>query len=40
MKTIQDNDMTNHTGVVYSENNIELSWPIILGTVFDEKQIG
>ena len=24
-KTKQDNDVTNHTGVVYAENNIELS---------------
>ena len=28
--------MTDHTGVVYVENDIELLWPIGLGTTYDE----
>lgn len=28
MKTTQDNNVTNHTGVVYTENYIELLGPI------------
>ena len=34
-KTTQDDDVTDHTGVVYTENNTELSWPIGVGAVFD-----
>ena len=30
-KTRQDNDVTNRTGAVYVENDIELSWLIGLG---------
>ena len=32
-KTTQDNDVTDHTGVVYVEKDIELSWPIELGVI-------
>lgn len=28
MKTNQDNDVTDHIGVVYVENNTKLPWPI------------
>ena len=28
MKTRQDNDVTDRTGVVYAENDSELLWPI------------
>ena len=28
MKTRQDNDMTDCTGVVQTKNDVELSWPI------------
>ena len=31
--------MTNPTGIVYAENDIELSWPIGPGVVCDENQI-
>ena len=40
MKTKQDNDMTNHISAVYVENDTELSWPIGLGAVCEENQIG
>ena len=33
MKTRHDNNMIDHIGVVYHENEIELSWPIRLGVV-------
>lgn len=36
MKTRQDNDMTNHTGVVYIENDNELSRPIRPATIYNE----
>ena len=39
MKTRQDNDMTDHTGVVYAENNNELSSSIKSGADCDENQI-
>ena len=39
MKTRQDNDVTDHRGVFYFEN-IELSWSIRPGAVYDENQIG
>ena len=39
-KVIQDNDMTDRTSAVYIENEIELSWLIGLGAVYDENQIG
>ena len=35
-KTRQDNNMTNSTGVVYAENDTELSWPIWSGANCDE----
>ena len=28
IKTSQDNDVTDHIGVIYTENEIKLSWPI------------
>ena len=36
MKTRQDNNMTDYTGVVYVENGNELSWSIISGANYDE----
>ena len=36
MKTRKDNDVTNCIGVVYVENEIELSWPIRPSVVYDE----
>ena len=38
-KTKQDNDMTDHTSVVYIENDTEMSWPIGSGADCDENQI-
>ena len=38
-KTRQDNDVIDHTDVVYIENETELSWLIGLGTIYDENQI-
>lgn len=35
-----DNYMTDHIDMVYIENETELSWPMGLGTVYDENQIG
>ena len=40
MKTREDNNMTNRTGEVYVENDIELLCPIRTGADSDEKQIG
>ena len=40
MKTRQDNDVTNQTGVVYTEIGIELSWLIEQDVVYWEKHIG
>ena len=28
MKTRQDNDVTNRTGMIYTENNTDILWPI------------
>lgn len=28
IKTNQDNDVTDHIGVIYTENEIKLLWPI------------
>ena len=36
MKTKNDNDVIEHTSMVYIENNFELSWPIKLGFVYEE----
>ena len=33
MKTRQDNDMIDHIGALYAENNTELPWLIGLGFV-------
>ena len=38
-KTIQDNDMIKGTGIVYVENDIELSVLIGSSVVYDENQI-
>lgn len=40
MKTKQDNNVTDHIGVVYAENETELSWPIGPDAVCEENQIG
>ena len=40
MKTREDNDVTDHIGVVYIENNTELLWLIGLAVDYDENQIG
>ena len=40
MKSIIDNNVTNRTGVVYAKNEIKLSWPIELGTFYDENHVG
>ena len=40
MKTRQDNDMTNHTGVVYVENKTKLSCSIEPSAVYDENKTG
>ena len=40
MKTRHDNDLTDHTGAVYIENNTKLSWSIESSVVCDENQIG
>lgn len=36
MKTRQDNDVTNCTTPLYSEKDIELSWSIQQGMVYNE----
>ena len=36
MKTRQDNNVIDRTGVVYAENEIKLSWPIQPGTLYGE----
>ena len=35
-KTKQDNNVTDHIGLVYTKNNTELLGPIGPGTVYDE----
>ena len=35
-KTKQDNDVTNLTGVVYAENDNDLSWPIRSSADYNE----
>lgn len=40
MKMIEDNDVIDYTGVVYLKNDIEQSWTIRWGTVYDINQIG
>lgn len=40
MKTKQDNDITDHIGLVYVEIKTELLGPILLGTVYDENWRG
>lgn len=36
MKIGKDNDLIDHTGVVYVKNDFELLWPIKSGVVCDE----
>lgn len=38
MKTRQGNDMIDHIGLVYIENDTELSRPIRLGVVYEESR--
>lgn len=40
MKTRHDNNVTDRNGIVYAENDIELSWPIGSGADYDENQVG
>ena len=40
MKTRHDKDVTNRIGAVYVENDIELSWLIRLGAIYDENHMG
>ena len=40
MKTRQDNNMINHIGAIYHENEIELSWLIGSGAVYEKNQKG
>ena len=39
MKTRQDKEMTDYTIPVYTKNEIELSWQIEMGTVYDKNII-
>ena len=39
MKSNKDNNMTEHTGLIYTKTEIELSWIIWLGAVCDENHI-
>ena len=39
MKARQHNDVTNHIGLVYIENGMELSWLIQPSVVYDENQM-
>ena len=38
MKTRQDNDVTDHIGLVYAKIKTKLSRPISPGVVYDENQ--
>lgn len=40
LKTRQDNNVTDHISLVYTETKIELSGPIWSSSVYDENQIG
>lgn len=40
MKTSQGNDMTDHIGLVYTENDIKLSGPIQTSAVYEESKKG
>ena len=39
-KARHDNEVTDHTGAIYVENNTKLSWAIRLGADCDENQVG
>lgn len=39
IKTRQDNDVTHHTGPLYTENETKLSCPIQQGTIYDDDHI-
>ena len=38
--TREDNDVSNHTCVVYTENDTKLSWSIKSGVDYDKNKIG
>ena len=40
MKTRQENDVINHTHVVYAKNDNDLSWLIESGADYDKNPIG
>ena len=40
MTTRQDNDMTDHIGVIYAKNDTKLSWPIGPSVDSDDNQKG
>ena len=40
MKTTLDNDLINHVGAIYTENDIEQLWLIRPSEVYDENQTG
>ena len=40
MKTKKGNGVTNHTSVVYDENDTELSWSIESRVNYDKNKIG
>ena len=40
MKTKKDNDVTDHTNVVYAKNETKLPWQNISGIDYDENQTG
>ena len=40
MKTRWENNVIDHTSAIHTENKTELSWPIGLGVICDENQIG
>ena len=39
-KMKQDNNVIDHTSLLYTENETELSCPIGQGTVYDQNQMG
>ena len=38
IKTRWDNDVTDHIGMLYTENETRLLWLIELGTIYDKNQ--
>ena len=39
-KMTLDNEVNNRISVIYAGNDIELSWPIKQGAIYDENDIG